>query len=667
MKILLINPPNGRLERTYLAPPLGLLTLAAVARENGCDVSVLDFNLEVMADPRLEGERFYDFAVNRIFNLQPDAVGFTSMCLESHVSLELARRVKERSPRVATIFGGTHFGAIARDVIALFPFVDFTVAGESESALPAILKRVAGGAERPPANVYYRENQAVVAGQGNPPPPHLDDLPFPAYDLVDLERYFSLNPARLLNYEAGRGCVFKCTFCYSPFQYGDAVRHKQPANVVRDLRRLADLGARHLFFVQDNLLNSPRWATELCQQLTAAQIPLTWECYVTYPQLNEPLIDALAQAGCIGLFTGIDAVAPDSQVRMNKPFLKNWENISRKLTHCVERGMLPICAFILEGPDQKSESVDATIRTAIECVRLGCEVHINTLSIYNNTMLATNNDSSLDYSYSSLKPELLLDTPLIVQRNEFAKKHPSLFPYHSTHYDVPEWEIFIAKAHTLFALAFAFPQTLKQYALEDKQSIWETLSYINADFVDLIRTEHVGRRRLLALLKFSEHLASLPLRKDTSVAFSRELVSIVLSYQQTIPRRLLSIVVDGEIKRAELAWFINLSKLTKSRGGIRDFIVELLAGSIFSGISLQIDLESDNQLALLSRQKTILVISPELDSLRILSGLEKAAAAGNAVSVGTGQLEQLEREHWIRLLQPEDDILPRFNTMGGNG
>jgi radical SAM superfamily enzyme YgiQ (UPF0313 family) len=322
MKLLFINPPIGLYDRKYLAPPLGLLTLAAYIREQGHEAAVLDFNLEVLSDRSLGGDNFYDFAGDRIAAEAADAVCLTSMCLESHASLELARRVKAAAPGVVTIFGGTHFGTISRELLDNFPFADYVVAGEGEEALRVILDRLSGVECALPSNVWYRENGIPAAGDAPQQRLPLEALPFPAYDLVDLQRYFTQNPDHLLNYEAGRGCVYKCSFCYSPFQYGDAVRNKSPERVVEDLRRLHALGARHVFFVQDNLLNSPRWASELCREIKDADLPLTWECYVTYPQLKEPLIDQLAAARCVGVFTGIDAVTQESQVRMNKRFLK---------------------------------------------------------------------------------------------------------------------------------------------------------------------------------------------------------------------------------------------------------------------------------------------------------------------------------------------------------
>ena len=189
---------------------------------------------------------------------------------------------------------------------------------------------------------------------------------------------------------------------------------------------------------------------------------------------------------------------------MNKPFLRSWQNTSKKLAYCLEKGITPICAFIIEEPGQDDERREATIQTAIECVRLGCEIHINTLSIYNETALAL---KIRPINYSSIKPELLMDTPPLVQSNALARLHPHLFPYHSTYCEVREWEIFTVKAYTLFALLWAFPKTISEYVVEENQSIWKSLEFIDEDTVSWIRSISPQEKRLASLLKFSKHFA----------------------------------------------------------------------------------------------------------------------------------------------------------------
>ena len=473
MKVLLVNPPSGNINHTYLAPPLGLLTLAAVLREHNHAVNVLDLNLAVLETPALgESSNFYEVACGLVRAQEPDVIGLTSMCLESPLALEFARRIRDVVPDIVTVLGGTHFGSIAAETLQEFPCVDFVVKGEAEFAFPAILAFCSNNKLQLPSNVLYRLRDRIASGKDETRMVRLEELPFPAYDLVDLDRYFDLNPAHLLNYEAGRGCVFKCSFCYSPFQYGNSVRNKKPEKVVEDLQRLCALGGRHIFFVQDNLLNSPSWAAELCRQIALAALPLTWECYATYPQLSNSLIDLLAEAGCKGIFTGVDAVANETKVRMNKPFMRDWKLLSQKLSYCLERGVQPLCAFILEEPEQDQEKNEAAIQTALRAVELGCEIHLNTLTMYNGTSLREN--LPLDrFHHSTIKTELLMDTPQVVRSNSLAQLLPHLFPYHSTTSDLDSWEVFVAKVYVLSTLVEGLKQTLINYVIAEGNSIWK--------------------------------------------------------------------------------------------------------------------------------------------------------------------------------------------------
>lgn len=639
MKLLLINPPSARYDSRYLAPPLGLLTLAAFCRDSNNDVSILDLNLEMLSNPQSSEEEFYEFVCGLISSNEPDVIGFTSMCLESHVSLELARRLKENKPDTINILGGTHFGAIPTDMLEQYSFIDYVVTGEGENALASILQHVSEESFELPTNVSYRKNgNGIEVGTSAQKRYLLEELPFPAYDLVDLKRYFALNPNHLFNYEAGRGCVFKCSFCYSPFQYGDAVRNKSIDMILSDLRRLVELGAKHLFFVQDNLLNSPKWATKLCEVLVAANLPLTWECYATYPQLQEPLINLLSQAKCIGLFTGIDAVSDASQVSMNKYFLKNWEATSRKLSYCLKKGIRPICAFILEGPDESSAQTESTIRTAMECLNIGCEVHINTLSIYNKTAFdVTNSDRTI--SYSQIKPELLLDTPSLVQRNSFAQDNPTLFPYHSTHYEVENWERFVTKVYVLWSILIGLPQACYQIGVVHGISIWGVLDYVDEAMVRLTREMSDTDRRRKTILGFASHLDFTDLSPDANTYLGRELARVSLSAREK--GRVVHLQVGGLTKGYCLGWFVFPDSM--------NFDGDLTSPAV---IKLEKGLPSyanqkTHELAFQSQDGTIgyYLISPE--RLSLLLELSTALDRRSAKVLSDGELRQLEDEGWI--------------------
>jgi len=646
MRILLVNPPNQYLDRTYLAPPLGLLTLAAVLKNHGYQVSILDLNLKVLSDASLGGNSFYDAACLMITEAKADAIGFTSMCLESHVCLELARRVKISSSKTVTMFGGTHFGAIATELLENFPFVDYVVRGEAEDAILAILEKLSGRTKSMPENVSYRstDGRQILTGTVNRKSFLLEELPSPAYDLVNLQEYFELNPSHLFNYEAGRGCVFKCSFCYSPFQYGDAVRNKRPGQVVNELRALVQLGARHIFFVQDNFLNSPRWASELCRQMTEANLPLTWECYATYPQLHESLVDLIADAGGKGIFTGIDAVAPDSQRRMNKTFLRNWQRVKNKLAHCLNRGIFPICAFILE-PEQEGHEIEATVRTALECLQLGCEVHLNTLSLYNGSALRRES-SPATFSFSSIKCELLLDTPKVVQENPFAAKFPHLFPYHSTYIGVNEWEVFSAKVYTLMTVMIGLTRSLYNFVVTESNPIWPILDYIDTDFVKWLRGIEVGERHIAISLRFVEQLGAHQVSTMTKELLRYETAGMLLAEKKNA--RFATILTNGTPKQYRIAWFMDIQDLKALNDTVGQEMLDSSRGNrTVPHAPVSHSQQTSCDFALMSGDRQIRIYSISSDFSKLLQRLEGATVSPSTIEVDPSHLETLEKNGWI--------------------
>ena len=94
MKVVLVNPPNNYDDSFELAPPLGLLSLASALADEAVDVVILDFNLRSIADHDFVDRDFYARALREIAAEGPDVVGLTSMVVNSHVALELARRLR---------------------------------------------------------------------------------------------------------------------------------------------------------------------------------------------------------------------------------------------------------------------------------------------------------------------------------------------------------------------------------------------------------------------------------------------------------------------------------------------------------------------------------------------------------------------------------------------
>lgn len=479
MKISLINPPRSRYDRSEIAPPLGLLRLAGEVNRADKDVSLVDFNLLYHLRPELAGDKFYECAVALLLDEEADIYGFTSMAVDSHVALHLAKLLKHARPEALIILGGPHFSSIAEQVIENYPWINFVMKGEGEVGFRNFINAQRG--------TYSSNIQKVLATQ-----PTLHELSPLPYELVDLGAYFTINPRCCLDFEEGRGCRFKCAFCYSPVHYS-GVRNFSIDVSIEELHRLTRLGAKHVFFVEDNFINDPAHAITFCHELEKARLNLTWNCYATLPQLSTEVITSMARAGCTSIFAGVDAVGEFSQKAYRKRFLRQDSELRRKIVECVESGIEPTCAFLLSPPSHPcGVDTEATLRAALMSCNSGAQVVLNTLTLYNQTKVQTN--AALRMEADETKATLMLDIPEVVEKNEYAQTNPHLFPFHSRYVPGPEWSSFISGAHCLLTLFLCYPQTIETIWLEKDISPLEIASEVKSAVGDLSLIEKPLRR-----------------------------------------------------------------------------------------------------------------------------------------------------------------------------
>lgn len=479
MKVVLVNLPRSLFDLSELSPPLGLLRIAGATRAAGAETVVIDFNLLYHLDQKLRGTTFYERALEYLLAEGADIYGFTSMAVDSHVGLHLAKLIKHVQPQVVTVLGGPHYASIAEELLSAYPWIDVVVKGEGENAFTSLIETVrARGAS---------VKQVILSAE-----PISPKLPLLDYSLVDLPSYFTVNPRRLFDFEGGRGCRFKCAFCYSPVHYPNR-RTFEVEQKIEELHQLVQLGAKHVFFVEDNFLNSPEHAIIFCRELEKARLDLTWHCYVTLPQLSSVVIDRMSRAGCTAVFTGVDAVGQISQREYRKGFLKQTTALENKLFECVEAGITPTCAFLLSPPSHPcGKDFEETIKVALMARNRGAQVRLNTLTLYNGTKSQT--DITFPSAADDLKTRLMLDVPEAVEFNEYAEAHPQLFPFHSRYVRKEEWKSFVSLVHCLFTLYACYPKTLDAIWEEKDFSPVAIAQSVLAQTGDLLRIRKPLRR-----------------------------------------------------------------------------------------------------------------------------------------------------------------------------
>lgn len=477
MRVVLVNPPKTQWERDEIAPPLGLLRLATVAREVGASVAIEDYNLLYHLLPELR-EDFYDVAFSRLEALDGDIYGFTSMAVDSHVALSLARRLKESKPSRTTLFGGTHFSSLAPVLRSHYPWVDSVIPGEGEFAFLQFLR---SRSDHPDLFVLSESDQSGIITK-------------PDYAAVQLPAYFHVNPNRVLNYEANRGCRYKCTFCYSPGFYKSA-RNFAIETIIEDMAEMRALGARRVFFVGDNLLNDHGWVQRLCSEIENARLGIEWHCYATLPDLTEDIAVKMGRAGCTQVFMGIDVVGRVSERHFHKAFLRKETDLERRIRLLRDCGIeSPTCGFILCPPSHPGGTDwDSTVAAALRARRAGAQILFNTLNLYPGTEAYEN--KGVTHEADFLQANLLLDVPEFVSENPFAPDHPEDFPFHSRYVSSDEWRDFMNLAHCLHTLVNSFPDDLSAAWGQYSNSPMDLARKVLQRVGDLMRLNPQERRK----------------------------------------------------------------------------------------------------------------------------------------------------------------------------
>jgi len=327
MKLILLNPPSPFLIDPRAFPPLGILYVAAAAREAGIDVAVRDLaGSEGALEEAMSG-------------LRADVFGLTATTPQYPWAKRVLGIVRRVSPAARVVVGGAHPSSDPQSCLS--DGFDAVVAGEGERAIARICLEGIGGLVREP---YWKD---------------VDELPLPARDLVAIREYgYSIDGGRATTLITSRGCPFACAFC-SKDVWERGVRFHSVGRAVREVRECMDkYGFRHFLFLDDTLTVNARRMFELCEAL--APLRIAWRAYARAEATTREMLAAMKRAGCVEIGIGVesgaqeilDAVCKRTKVERNTQLVR-W---------CREVGILSN-AFIMIGlPGETHATVAATRR-----------------------------------------------------------------------------------------------------------------------------------------------------------------------------------------------------------------------------------------------------------------------------------------------------------------
>ncbi|MEI6807380.1 MAG: cobalamin-dependent protein [bacterium] len=354
ISILLINP-YGTEQSGFTSPPLGLLYIAGTLLKNGFEVQVVD--------GCIDGKEAVKTAIER---LRPSFIGITCLTPGRVQAMEIARMAKSIIPHTTVVMGGVHPTIMYKQLLETCQALDFAVLGEGEQTF---LEIVQGKAPGTIPGLAFRDGKTVVTTEHRRYIDNLDDLPLPAWHLVDLRRYppidrgifrgIDLKKVPRISVIFSRGCKGHCDFC-STWWIWKGWRHRSPKAMADEIEMLyRDYGVRHLCFADDSMTVDKQATITLCDEIIARNLNIVFHVTTRTDCVDKAVLQRLKQAGCYKIAFGIETGSSLLLEKMGKE--NDIKTSESAIALAKEAGILVTALIIVGNVGETPESIQDTV------------------------------------------------------------------------------------------------------------------------------------------------------------------------------------------------------------------------------------------------------------------------------------------------------------------
>ena len=181
--------------------------------------------------------------------------------------------------------------------------------GEADQTLSELID--AGESWQVTAGIAHLKNNLVVKNPPRANLTNLDELPLPAWDLINIEPYkeaWSIHRYFSINIATTRGCPFKCNWCAKPI-YGNRYNSRSPQHVVEELKLIQSLFSfDHIWFCDDIFGLKPNWVQEFNAVLKTENVKIHYKIQSRADLLvKADTVKSLAESGCEEVWIGAES------------------------------------------------------------------------------------------------------------------------------------------------------------------------------------------------------------------------------------------------------------------------------------------------------------------------------------------------------------------------
>ena len=302
-----LDSKQWRFKQPY--PPLGTLQAAAVVRAAGFKTTFFD---TALCDHPFELKQPLEQARPNVVVIYDDGFNYlTKMCLTTmrEAAFSMMKIAKQSGALVVVCNSDSsdHYEKYLNNG------ADYVILGEGEETLKEFLRSIDAGADTHAiSGIAYQNNGKVSVNSQRPILKNLDELPLPAWDLIDLEPYrkiwkkyhgyFSLNIATT------RGCPYKCNWCAKPI-YGNRYNSRSPEHVVSEVEYLLNQFQPDHFWMSDDIFGlKPNWVNRFKELIKEKGLKFKYKIQSRADLLlEESTIEALVDSGAETVWVGAES------------------------------------------------------------------------------------------------------------------------------------------------------------------------------------------------------------------------------------------------------------------------------------------------------------------------------------------------------------------------
>ena len=367
MKILLIVPPEKNMivsntpsivdEEQGFFPHLGVMYMASFLRENtDHKVRILDTIVNRYDYKDIERE---------LTKYNPDVVGIPALTFNIIDTLKVAALSKKVNNECKIILGGPHVNLFPNETITQ-KNIDFLVLGEGEITFTELvdslnnktpLKKVKG--------VVFKEGGKIIKTEPRPLINDLDNLPFPARDLTQYKKYYSLLAKRspITTMFTSRGCPYKCVFCDRP-HLGKVFRARSAENVFEEMKECVRMGIHEIAIYDDTFTVDKKRVNDLCNLIIKNKLDVSWDIRARVDTIDKGLLRLLYKAGCERIHFGVEAGTQKILNNLRKGI--TIEQVTKAFRWSRQVGITTLAYFIIGSPGETLKEINQTFNFALK-------------------------------------------------------------------------------------------------------------------------------------------------------------------------------------------------------------------------------------------------------------------------------------------------------------